>query len=75
MRRRHGQDGAQADVRRRRRLSRPARCATPAQRRSMRMGRLKMLVLIDLPVDVVVVLEQQERAGQAKGIERPLGKR
>jgi hypothetical protein len=29
----------------------------------------------DLPVDVVVVLEQQEGSGQAKRIERPLGKR
>jgi hypothetical protein len=39
------------------------------------MGRPKVLVLIDLPVDVVVVLEQQERAGQAQGTERALGKR
>jgi hypothetical protein len=57
------------------RLPRPARRAPPAQRRPMRMDRLKVLVLADLPVDVVVVLEQQERAGQTKGIERPLGKR
>jgi hypothetical protein len=28
------------------------------------------LVLVDLPVDVVVVLEQQERAGQGERIER-----
>jgi hypothetical protein len=41
----------------------------------MRVDRLKWLVPVDLPVDVVAVLEQQERAGQAKGIERPLGKR
>lgn len=57
------------------RLPRPTRGAPPAQRRPMRMDRLKGLVLADLPVDVVAVLEQQERAGQAKGIERPLGKR
>jgi len=58
----------------RRRL--PARAAftrVPAQRRSMRVGRLGRLVRVDLPVDVVVVLEQQERASQAEGIERALG--
>jgi hypothetical protein len=32
------------------------------------------LVLADLPVDVVVVLEQQERAGHADGTERALRK-
>ena len=32
-------------------------------------------VLADLPVDVVAVLEQQERAGQAKRTERALRKR
>jgi hypothetical protein len=47
----------------------------PAQRRPMRMYGLSGLVLADLPVDVVAVLEQQERAAQAKRIERPLGKR
>jgi hypothetical protein len=57
------------------RLARSSRGPPPAQRRSMRMVRLRVLVLADLPVDVVAVLEQQERAGQAKGIERPLGKR
>jgi hypothetical protein len=41
----------------------------------MRVWGLSLFVLADLPVDVVVVLEQQERAGQAKRIERPLGKR
>ncbi|HEX5852294.1 MAG TPA: hypothetical protein VFY36_04310 [Solirubrobacteraceae bacterium] len=41
----------------------------------MRMVRLGPRVLIDLPVDRVVVLEQQERAGEAKGIERTLPKR
>jgi hypothetical protein len=30
------------------------------------------LVPVDLPVDVAVVLEQQERAGQAQGVERAL---
>jgi hypothetical protein len=33
------------------------------------------LVLVDLPVDFAVVLEQQERAGQAKRTERALRKR
>jgi hypothetical protein len=32
------------------------------------------LVLADLPVDLVVVLEQQERAGHADGTERALRK-
>jgi hypothetical protein len=32
------------------------------------------LVLADLPVDLVVVLEQQERAGHAYGTERALRK-
>jgi hypothetical protein len=32
------------------------------------------LVLVDLPVDVVVVLEQQERAGHTQGTERALRK-
>jgi hypothetical protein len=39
------------------------------------MGRLKALVRVDLPVDVVVVLEHKERAGQAQGTERALCKR
>jgi hypothetical protein len=30
------------------------------------------LVPVDLPVDVIVVLEQEERASQSKRIERPL---
>jgi len=48
---------------------------TPAQRRPVRMGRPKVLARVDLPVDVVVVLEQDERAGQTQGTERALGKR
>jgi len=38
----------------------------------MRMILRLWLVPVDLPVDVVVVLEQQERAGQAQGVERAL---
>jgi hypothetical protein len=68
-------NGGDADLRRRTRLARASRCVPPAQRRSMRMYGLSGLVLADLPVDVVAVLEQQERARQAKRIERPLGKR
>ncbi len=45
--------------------------ATP-QRGPMRMIHLSPLILVDLPVDVVVVLEQQEGAGEAKRIERAL---
>jgi hypothetical protein len=48
---------------------------TPAQRRPVRMRRPKVLVVVDLPVDVVVVLEQYERAGEAQGTERALCKR
>jgi hypothetical protein len=40
------------------------------------MGHLRQwLVLVDLPVDVVVVLEQKERAGEAQGAERALRER
>jgi hypothetical protein len=45
---------------------------TPPQRRPMRMIYLDSLLLVDLPVDLVVVLEQQERADEAKRIERTL---
>jgi len=39
----------------------------------MRMVRLRhVLVQVDLPVDVVVVLEQEERAGETQGAERAL---
>ncbi len=47
----------------------------PAQRDPMRMKGPSSLVLVDLPVDFAVVLEQQERAGQAKRIEGALRKR
>ena len=50
-------DGGQADVAARRRRAGTAGRWAPAQRHSVRMGRLKMLVRVDLPVDVVVVLE------------------
>jgi hypothetical protein len=67
--------GAQAERRRPLRLSRAPGPGAPAQRRPVRMGRLKVLVRVDLPVDVVVVLECKERAGQAQGTERTLCKR
>ena len=38
----------------------PASRSPPLQRRSMRMIHPDALFLVDLPVDVVVVLEQQE---------------
>lgn len=44
----------------------------PPQRGPMRMIHLEALLLVDLPVDVVVVLEQQEGANEAKRIERAL---
>ena len=48
----------------------------PAQPRPVWMGRLRQwLVQVDLPVDVVVVLEQQERAGETQGAERALRER
>ena len=61
----------------RRRLTGPAGCRTfairpPAQPHPMRMDLPNRLVPVDLPVDVVVVLEQEERAGQAQGAERAL---
>ncbi len=65
----------QADVSRRGGLTWTARGSSPAQRRPVRMGRLPRLAAIDLPVDVVVVLEQQERAGEPQGTERALRKR
>ena len=68
-------DGAKADLRARPRLARPALGRQAAQRRSVRMLRMTVPVLADLPVDVVAVLEQQERAGQAKRTERALRKR
>jgi hypothetical protein len=43
-----------------------------AQRRPVRMLRFVPLVLVDLPVDVVVVLEQQEGAGETSRTERAL---
>jgi hypothetical protein len=36
----------------------------------MRMGLTEGLVPVDLPVDYIVVLEQEERAGETKRIER-----
>jgi hypothetical protein len=38
-------------------------------------GRLDALVPIDLPVDLVVVLEQQERANQTQPSEKALAER
>jgi len=49
--------------------------AHPAQRRPVRVIRPGLLVLADLPVDLVVVLEQQERAGEAERTERALAER
>jgi hypothetical protein len=63
-------------MRARGKLTWPARCYRPvyehlcSQRCSMRMIYLTQLVLADLPVDLVVVLEQQERADEAKRTER-----
>jgi hypothetical protein len=62
-------------LRSRRDLAGPPFMSPPAQRRPMRMGHLGRLGLVDLPVDVIVVLEQQKRASQAEGIERALSER
>jgi hypothetical protein len=67
--------GGDAHLRPRSRLAGPAWAQAPAQRGPVRMDRLSSLVLVDLPVDFMVVLEQQERAGEAKGTERALRKR
>jgi len=45
------------------------------QRHSMRMIHLDALLLADLPVDVVVVLEQEEGADEAKRTKRALSQR
>ncbi len=66
-------DRGEAVLARPRLLPRTALARAPTQRRSMRVGRLGRLVRVDLPVDVALVLEQQERASQAEGIERTLG--
>jgi hypothetical protein len=50
----------------------PRRGRPPLQRRSMRMIHPNARILVDLPVDKVVVLEQQERAHEAKRTERAL---
>jgi len=41
----------------------------------VRVKGLSSFVLVDLPVDIAVVLEQQERAGQAEHVERALRER
>jgi hypothetical protein len=60
-------------MRRRRRLPRTPLAAinksSPTQRHSMRMRSVAGLAPVDLPVDSVVVLEQQERAGETERIE------
>jgi len=68
-------DGGQAVVGAGRRGAGSPSAGTPAQRHPVRMLRLRVLVRVDLPVDVVVVLEQEERAGQAQSTECALGKR
>ena len=68
-------DGGDAVLRRVRELARAPTAEPPAQRRPMRMIHLGPLVLVDLPVDVVVVLEQQERACEADDTEHALRKR
>jgi hypothetical protein len=69
-------DRAHAQLFARGRLPRPPPLPTQArpiaQLRPMRMLWFVPLVLVDLPVDVVVVLEQQKRAGEASRIERAL---
>jgi hypothetical protein len=68
-------DGGEAHVGSRGGLAGTTGPGPSAQRHPVRVRRLKVLVRVDLPVDVVVVLEQKERAGQAQGTECTLGKR
>jgi hypothetical protein len=51
----------------------PIRDHPDAKHSPVRMVRLHPLVLVDLPVNVVVILEQQERAGEAVCAEGALG--
>jgi hypothetical protein len=69
--------GREADLRTMLQLARAAVGETigdrpPPQRRSMRMIHLCLLLPVDLPVDFIVVLEQEEGASEAKRIERAL---
>ena len=71
-----GLDCQRASRPRRRGLPGPApgasrRCDT-TQRRPAHGGARRWLVLVDLPIDLVVVLEQKERAGEPQGAERAL---
>ena len=69
-------DRHKAEIGSRRRLARTPANRSPAQRHSMRMWRLtSWLVPVDLPVDGVVVLEREERAGETQRIERAPGER
>ena len=75
-----GDEWSQADVAARERLAGPATGAARSgrprlQRRSVRMIHLEVLLLADLPVDVVVVLEQEEGANEAKRTKRALSQR
>jgi hypothetical protein len=56
----HAADGAEADLLTCKRLTGPLPCSPPAQRRSMGMLLRRGAALIDLPVDVMVILEQQD---------------
>jgi hypothetical protein len=67
-------DWREADVQGGLWLSRASIDEAPAQRHPVRMV-VDALVLADLPVDVVVVLEQQERARQVQRTEGALRKR
>lgn len=67
-------DRADAVLRRMRQLALATQRGPSAQRRSVRVRSVAGLFLADLPVDVVVVLEQQERASHADGTERALRK-
>jgi hypothetical protein len=53
----------------------PPSTRAPAQRRPVWMNGLCRLVPVDLPVDVAVVLEQQERACEADSTEHAPRKR
>jgi hypothetical protein len=69
-------DWTHAHLRRGSGFARPAPSHSPAQRPPVRVHRQTWLVPVDLPVDVaVVVLEQQERACQAGRTEQALRKR
>ncbi|HSZ69394.1 MAG TPA: hypothetical protein VK756_03445 [Solirubrobacteraceae bacterium] len=78
--RRSGLDRADADLWARRRLAGATYCSTPAQRPAVLvspggLGADPAILPVDLPVDGIVVLEQEECAGQRERLDGVLRER